>query len=200
MPPRRSRRRRASWPAAASGWHSRSRSVQRRRTIAAPTARARRFPRCGRACGTAISVTPSPSRAARHIASGSSSTIVSFSVAAIISAPAALRMVRSRIRPVRVERMTMPSKRRALTDRQAAFCLSDRRRRNSDDVQRAQGCAITRPGARLDAAADRRVETLRNQIDLPALELPVGANVGIARRGRPAAAAGCSRRQRSGPC
>ena len=48
--------------------------------------------------------------AARHIVSGSSSTTVSFSVAGI-SAPAALRMVRSRIHPVRVERMTMLSKR-----------------------------------------------------------------------------------------
>ena len=52
---------------------------------------------------------PSPSRAARHIASGSSSTTVSFRIAGI-SVPAALRIVRSRIRPVRVERMTMPSK------------------------------------------------------------------------------------------
>jgi hypothetical protein len=33
----------------------------------------------------------------------------------------------------------------------------------------------------LDAAIDRRVISLGNRIDLPALEPPVGADVGIAR-------------------
>ena len=40
---------------------------------------------------------------------------------------------------------------------------------------------VTKPGARLDTATDRRVISLCNQIDLPALEPPVRANVGIAR-------------------
>ena len=55
-----------------------------------------------------ICVTPMPSTAAWHIASGSSNAMVAFS-GTVISSPAALRIGRSRTRRVFDERMTMPS-------------------------------------------------------------------------------------------
>ena len=142
MPRRRNRRRRASWPAAACGSRSRSRSAHASayhcgtRRTSAPRSR------CGSAWHIAINVTPRPSSAARHIASGSSRHDRLLERHRHFRRPRHCASARSRIRPVRDERMTMPSN-AASPDGSAGGVrsLEIGRRRDRDEVQRARARA-----------------------------------------------------------
>ena len=177
MPPRRNRRRRAF------GRQQRAACVidRDRSAVGIPSwdeAQERAAFQMRESVGDSDQVTPRPSSAARHIASGSSNT-TRLLERATISSPVASRISRSRMRPVCDERMTIPSKAQAPLDRSAASGLSGRTATQRQYVQRRKR-ARHHARHQLDAAADRRIESFGDQIDQPALKLPVGTDIRVA--------------------
>ena len=196
---RRSRRRPGSSPAACGGSGSRARAGRHRYTNREGDGAARREAIEAKANGIGRRATPSPSRAAWAMASGSL-RISRGRHSTGRSATRRERKAQGRTRPVGEERRMMPSKRRQVVGRARHRPAGHvARRRHGDDVHRRQ-LARDHAGGQREAAADRGIEALADDVDPAVVEVPVGQHRADSGPGSRRAAAPGSGGRRPGPC